>query len=296
MSRHDTENVEESADRQTLRRRLLEGLPVTERTIEVDGVSTRVVEGGDGAPVVLLHGQSGSALAWLPNIDALASSHHVIAPDLPGLGESVVKTGELDADRAVSWLHGLVEAACDEPPTLVGLSLGGSIAARFGIRHPGAARRIVLVDSGSLGPFRPDLRIIPALVRVSVRPTPRNIERLFRYTFVDLDRFTARLGDKWPLFIAYGSDRLTTASVQAANRTLLRSVGTPRIADTDLDEIVDPVTLIWGRDDRVMKLRIAESGHTRFGWPLHVLDACGHASNMDQPDAFVDALQAAIAA
>lgn len=191
MSRHDTENVEESADRQTLRRRLLEGLPVTERTIEVDGVSTRVVEGGDGAPVVLLHGQSGSALAWLPNIDALASSHHVIAPDLPGLGESVVKTGELDADRAVSWLHGLVEAACDEPPTLVGLSLGGSIAARFGIRHPGAARRIVLVDSGSLGPFRPDLRIIPALVRVSVRPTPRNIERLFRYTFVDLDRFTA---------------------------------------------------------------------------------------------------------
>lgn len=296
MSGHEIRNVELPADRHALRRRLFEGLPVSERTIEVDGVSTRVVEGGEGAPLVLLHGQGGSAVAWLLNIAPLAATNRVIVPDLPGLGESVVQTGELDADRVVSWLHALVAATCNEPPTVVGGSLGGSIAARFAISHRDAARRIVLTASGSLGPFRPDPRMLGALVRVSLRPTERNIARFFRQVVIDLDRFVARLGDKWPLFVAYGRQRNTARAVQAANRTLVRRVGMRRIPDADLERIDAPVTLIWGRHDRAMKLQIAESASARFGWPLHVLDDCGHATGWDQPDAFVAALRTAMAA
>lgn len=296
MSRDQTHKVERPTDRQAVRRRLLDGLPVSERTIDLDGVSTRVVEGGEGDPLVLLHGQGGAALAWLLNIGDLAADHRVIVPDLPGLGESVVATGELDADRVVSWLHALLAATCDGRPTVAGASLGGSIGARFAIAHPGAARRIVLVGSGSLAPFRPDPRLLGALVRVSARPTERNIERFFRHTFVDLDRFIARMGVKWPLFIAYGRERNATPAVRAANRALVRRVGTRRIPDADLERIEAPVTLIWGRHDRAMKLAGAESASARFGWPLHVLDDCGHAISMDQPDAFVAAVRTAMAA
>jgi pimeloyl-ACP methyl ester carboxylesterase len=48
------------------RQRLLAGAPVTERRLDLAGVSTAVLEGGDGPPVVLLHGQGGWAGMWLP--------------------------------------------------------------------------------------------------------------------------------------------------------------------------------------------------------------------------------------
>src|SRR5215218_7920687 len=71
-----------------LRRRLLAGAPVTERRLELAGVSTAVLEGGEGPPVMLLHGQGGWAGLWLPVIAGLVGAHRVVAPDLPGLGAS----------------------------------------------------------------------------------------------------------------------------------------------------------------------------------------------------------------
>ena len=82
---------------------MLAGLPVTERRARLAGVSTALLEGGDGPPLVLLHGgiECGGAY-WAPVITRLAEHHRVIVPDVPGLGESEPWTG-LDADdvRAV---------------------------------------------------------------------------------------------------------------------------------------------------------------------------------------------------
>ena len=55
-----------------------------------------------------------------------------------------------------------------------------------------------------------------------------------------------------------------------------------------------PTSLIWGRHDRVMRLRIAEAASARYGWPLHVIEDAGHFSAADQPEAFRAALQAAL--
>ena len=68
------------------RDQLLAGLPVTERRLELAGVSTSVLEGGEGAPIVLLHGPGGCAAHWMRVIPDLATTHRVIAPDLPGQG------------------------------------------------------------------------------------------------------------------------------------------------------------------------------------------------------------------
>src|SRR5512133_1102274 len=61
-------------------RRLLAGAPVKERRLDLAGVSTAVLEAGDGPPVVLLHGQGGWAGMWLPVVPELADGHHVVAP------------------------------------------------------------------------------------------------------------------------------------------------------------------------------------------------------------------------
>ena len=67
---------------------LLAGLPVTERRLALAGISTAVLAGGDGPPVVLLHGPMGNATHWMELIPGLVTTHRVIVPDLPGHGDS----------------------------------------------------------------------------------------------------------------------------------------------------------------------------------------------------------------
>ena len=100
MATHPT--IDHPRVRADARERLLAGLPVTERRLTLAGVSTAVLEGGDGPPVVLLHGPAGNAAHWMRVIPALATTRRVIVPDLPGHGASIVDdAGELDAERVV---------------------------------------------------------------------------------------------------------------------------------------------------------------------------------------------------
>ena len=76
------------------RARLLRGLAVEERRIEVNGIGTTVLEGGDGPPLLLLHGGiECGGIYWAPVISRLAQDHRLIVPDAPGLGESEPPAG-----------------------------------------------------------------------------------------------------------------------------------------------------------------------------------------------------------
>jgi pimeloyl-ACP methyl ester carboxylesterase len=159
-----------------LRRRLLAGAPVAERRLDLAGVSTAVLEGGEGPPVVLLHGQGGWAGVWLPVMTGLARDHRVVAPDLPGLGASRVQGAPPDADRVLAWLGELLDRTCPVPPVLVGVSLGGSIAARFAAAHGDRLAGLVLVSMGGLvDKVRIPPPMLLALVRHSLRPTERTV-------------------------------------------------------------------------------------------------------------------------
>lgn len=294
MSDQDATGTDSYRSRMAMRQQVMRGIPLVERRIEAAGVSTALVEGGSGPPLILLHGQGGSGIAWVPILPRLLNSYLVIAPDLPGLGESVVEHGEIGPELAVSWLTALIRETCSEPPIVVGFSLGGSFAARLGVANTIPCRLIVLADSGSLSPFRPDPRILPALIRLNIRPNGRNLGRFFGKTMVDFDRFRVSLGDRWPAFQAYGLDRNSNPGLKAANRQLLRRIGTQPIAESELAAIETPVALIWGDQDRIMRIGIAEAAHRKFGWPLHVIQNSGHTTKWDQPDAFVDALESAI--
>ncbi len=288
--------VEDGSRRATgedARRRLLAGAPVTERRLDLAGVSTAVLEGGDGPPVVLLHGQGGWSGMWLPVITELVTTHRVVAPDLPGLGASEVPDGSPDAARVLAWLGELIQRTCQSPPALVGASLGASIAARFAIAHPDRLSRLVLVGAGSLARFRPAPGVVLALIRFITRPNERTHAGFLRQVAVDPARVRALMGDRWEASQAYNLDRARTPSVRAANRRLLRELGTRRIPPQELARITVPTSLIWGRHDRVMRLRIAEAASARYGWPLHVIEDAGHFS-IEQPEAFRAALQVAL--
>ena len=287
------EDSSRRADGDDARRRVLAGAPVTERRLDLAGVSTAVLEAGQGPPVVLLHGQGGWAGMWLPNIAELARTHRVVAPDLPGLGASQVPDGPPDAAGVLAWLGELIQRTCPVPPALVGVSLGASIAARFTIAHPDQVSRLVLMGAGSLGRFRPAPGVALAMIRFIARPSERTQRGFMRQVAVDPARVRALMGERWEASRAYSLDRARTPSVRAANRRMLRELGTKTIPPQELARIAVPTSLIWGRHDRVMRLRIAEAASARYGWPLHVIEDAGHFS-IEQPEAFRSALQAAL--
>jgi pimeloyl-ACP methyl ester carboxylesterase len=278
-----------------LRQRLLAGAPVSERRLQLAGVSTAVLEGGSGPPVVLLHGQGGWAGVWLPVIAELVRAHQVVAPDLPGLGASRVDGDPPGAATALAWLGELVDQTCAVPPVVVGASLGGSLAARFAAGHGDRLAGLVLVGVGGLaGKVRIPPRILLALVRHGVRPSERSAMRMLRQVSVDVDRVRRRMGERWAPFRAYSLGLSRTPSVQRANRQLLRELGLRQIPPEDLARIDLPVTLIWGRQDRVMPLAAAQEASARYGWPLDVIDDAGHLLGADQPEAFLRALARAL--
>jgi pimeloyl-ACP methyl ester carboxylesterase len=243
--------------------------------------------------VVLLHGQGGWSGMWLPVVGELVATHRVVAPDLPGLGASQVPGGPPDAAGVLAWLGELIQRTCLSPPALVGASLGASVAARFVIAHPDRVSRLVLVDAGSLGRFRPAPGVVLAMIRFIARPNERTHRGFLRQVAVDPARVRALMGDRWEVSQAYNLDRARTPSVRAANRRLLRELGTKPIPPQELARIAVPTSLIWGRHDRVMRLGIAERASARYGWPLHVVEDAGHFT-LEQPEASLAALRVAL--
>jgi pimeloyl-ACP methyl ester carboxylesterase len=277
------------------RTRLLAGVPVAERRVDAAGVDTAVLEGGDGPPVVLLHGPGESAVNWRWTIPDLVTTHRVIAPDLPAHGSSGTGTadGPLDADRAVAWLGELLDRTCAEPAVVVGHVLGGAIAARHASRHPGRVRALVLVDSLGLARFRPSPRFALGFLRFTSRPSERSFERFMDQCAHDRRRLQQRMGDDWTAFVAYNLGLARSEKTKAAGQ-LFRRAGTPRIPSGELERIAVPTTLIWGRHDRALRLAIAERARDRYGWALHVIDAAADDPARDQPDAFLRALRTAV--
>ena len=194
------------------RTQLLAGVPVRERTVDAAGISTSLVEGGDGSPLVLLHGPGESAAKWLRVLGPLADRHRVVAPDLPCHGASGTAEGGLDEARALAWVDDLVERTCSSPPVLVGHVLGGAIAARFAAARGDRLAGVVLVDSLGLARFRPAPRFALDLIRFQARPTRHSYKRFMRRCSFDLDGLRGELGERWE------PSSTTTSSSRARRR------------------------------------------------------------------------------
>jgi 2-hydroxymuconate-semialdehyde hydrolase len=274
------------------RRRLLAGLPVTERRVRVAGVDTLILEGGEGPPLILLHGgvESGGAY-WTPVIERLAANHRLLVPDVPGFGESD-PFERFTAEAFSHWFAALVRERVDSRPAVVVHSLFGGLAAGFAARHD-VLRRLVIYGAPGVGPYRMPLGLQVIAIRSDLRPTQRNLKRFLRWPFLDPEG-TRRRDPEW--FEAFLSHLLHCSRVKHTKRAMRRlvGVGTKQTPDVELRAIAIPTALIWGREDRMIALRYGEAASARLGWPLHVIDAAGHLPHLEQPEPFLRALGEAL--
>ncbi|MGV3573296.1 MAG: alpha/beta fold hydrolase [Ramlibacter sp.] len=108
---------------------------------------------GEGEPLVLLHGGSGSWTHWIRNVEVLADAgRRVLVPDLPGFGDSARPPGGQDADAIVEPLAaGIRMLAGDGPVDVAGFSFGGLAGALMAAAQPGRVRRLLIVGAPGLG-------------------------------------------------------------------------------------------------------------------------------------------------
>ncbi len=131
-------------------------MTTTQTTITVNGRTVHYIEAGprDARPIVLLHGNVGDAeFHWQPLMPELATTYHVIAPDLPGFGGSD-KLPRTTFKTLIDWLDAFFESLEIESAPVVGTSVGGLIARLFAAGYPSRVPALVLINGGGL-PSKP---------------------------------------------------------------------------------------------------------------------------------------------
>lgn len=231
-------------------------------------------EAGSGRVALFLHGLGGSRTSWDPQLSALAPLRRCVAWDMPGYGASPGRPFSLEdlADAAAQ----LVKTLDSGPVDVVGLSMGGMIAQHLALRHPHLVRTLALLDTSPafgldgtgedewlasrLGSLQghTTAEIAPSVISGIVGP---------------------QCGDECRAAAVAAMSRIPTESLVAACAALVRHDLRDR-----LDEIRVPVTVVVGEDDHetpVSYARVLADGIQ--GARLHVIEACGHLSNVEQP-------------
>ena len=252
------------------------------RAIETKrGARCRVLEGGGGAPVVFLHG-AGGLLRENPFLDALARRYHVLAPELPGYGES---TGEeLLEDMLDFTLHGwdVVAALGVQRPHLVGHSMGGMIAAEMACLAPRDLGKLVLASAAGLWidehPIPDVFTLLPFELAALLFHDPARGAALLTggVDFSDMEALKA--------FYIANARRMAMAGkllFPVPNRRL-----TKRLYRLSAETLV-----LWGASDKLIPPVYAERWAALIPQASVVrVENAGHMLPWEEPDAFVDAV------
>jgi pimeloyl-ACP methyl ester carboxylesterase len=114
---------------------------------EVNGVKVHYMTAGHDTPLILLHGYAETSLMWKPIIPALAERFTVIAPDLPGIGDSAIPDSGLDMKSAAVRIHELVKSLGVQKAEVVGHDIGLMVAYAYAAQFPTEVTKLVLMDA-----------------------------------------------------------------------------------------------------------------------------------------------------
>jgi pimeloyl-ACP methyl ester carboxylesterase len=246
-----------------------------EEIVRVGGKDIQLFTGGEGPPLLYLHGAG--MFRWMPVHDRLAARRRVYLPVQPGFGASQ-GLEEIEAmDDLVFHTLDVMDALGLARADVVGLSLGGWLAAELALRHPERVQRLVLVDAAGTrvpGVERPDLFLAPA---------PKARELLFADPTSALA--TSLLPDALP------PERMEMAlrGREAAARLLWNTHVQYRKLTSRLGRIKAPTLIVWGAQDRLLPLALGEAYHRGIASStLTVIERCGHLPPFEQPERFAE--------
>jgi pimeloyl-ACP methyl ester carboxylesterase len=249
-------------------------------------------ESGSGDPLLLVHGLGTSRGVWRTAASELDRSWRVLAPDLPGFGESAPVDGGFRLDDAADAVAALVAEHGGGRVDVVGHSLGGAVTIRLASRHPTLVRRLVLFAPAGLAP-RPGLL---ATALSAGAPPFLAARRLIGRPLAGV-----RMARRAVLFGAvHDAGRLSSEDAREllnasrGARSLRPAARAAIVADVrdELDALDCPLGLLWGERDLVVPARVREElARRRSDLPVETIPGAGHVAQAERPNEFVAALE-----
>jgi pimeloyl-ACP methyl ester carboxylesterase len=121
--------------------------PIASRIATVDGLQLHYLIAGRGPAVVLLHGYAETSRMWRPVMGTLAKHFTVIAPDLPGIGDSAIPNDGLDMAHAARRMHALISSLGVTKAAVVGHDIGLMVAYAYAAQFATEVDKLVLMDA-----------------------------------------------------------------------------------------------------------------------------------------------------
>jgi pimeloyl-ACP methyl ester carboxylesterase len=125
----------------------MSGQTIVSRNAEIDGVQLHYLTAGEGAPLILLHGYAQTSLMWRSIIPMLAERFQVIAPDLPGIGDSAIPEKGLDMKTSAVRIHQLAQSLGVGKAKVVGHDIGLMVAYAYAALFPSETEKLVVMDA-----------------------------------------------------------------------------------------------------------------------------------------------------
>lgn len=250
------------------------------RVLEVGPVSLVywVMGPEDGEPWVMLHGLGSIAASWAPVMRRLRRSCRMVVPELSALGGTKHPDFGIGVAGSGEILQTLMEREFGaRPVTLMGLSLGGWVAARLALAQPQKVSRLVLVDAG--GYRDQDWDNVQSLILVD---DLAGVDRLYKALFVHV-----------PWLMRLSKATFLRAYTSRAVRNVLAGLSeADTFNDADLARLSMPTALIWAERDGLFTAATARAMAAAIPRSrLEILPNCGHAVHLECPGALAAAVQ-----
>jgi pimeloyl-ACP methyl ester carboxylesterase len=279
-------------------------------TFDVNGPIHAVDHGGDGPPMLLVHGLGGSLLDWRDVAGPLARTHHVWSIDLIGFGRTplagrsaTIAANQEVVDRVAEQVGG------GRPVVLIGNSMGGLISIIEASRRPQRVAALVLVDpvlprtgGGRISRMLAAAFLVmatpgvgPWLVRGRARRrgAERLVDDVLRLTTVDASRISAETREAQIELTRWRHDQgQSDRAFVDATRSLVQWIRHPRTIEKHIQRVQAPTLLVHGDHDRLVSMAAAAAAASlRPDWSFRVLANTGHIPQLERPETFVEVVE-----
>ncbi len=234
--------------------------------LDVGGEATIVQRGGEGPPLLFLHGE-GDTSAWRSVHDHLAAHATVFAPILPGFGGTTLPDWLDGMDDLAFHLVDVIATLGLQHPLVVGESIGGWAALSLAMHRPDLLGGVVAI--GALGLKSTDM------VDLFIKPGPQ-VVRMLSHT-LDADVVDPLTGD---------ADAATALWCdQAAQARLMWKRPYDRTFERRVHHVTCPVAVVWGAEDRLLAVEHGQRLAELLGASFATVAGAGHLASVDRPEA-----------
>ena len=244
---------------------------------------------GNGDPILCLHGLGANTYTWRHFITPFSRNNKLILVDLRGFGASPKPHDtHYSIEEHAEDIYKLILDDDLTRLTLIGNSFGGGVALLMALRlceeKPTRLSKLVLIDSGGYKEYLPGylklLRSFLGGVSIQLTPSKAAAKSVLRFSYFDRSKITSEQVAAYTAPIAMLGGR--HALLQTAKQCI----------PPNIDEIIDklktitvPTLILWGRQDRVVPLRVGELLHTAIpNSRLEVIEECGHVPHEEKPE------------